>query len=262
MRALEKLGESYSRGVRLQEGVPVAFVGLPNAGKSSFFNALLGEERAIVSEQPGTTRDVLREQITLRSGAASATFRLHDTAGLRSTDDAVEKLGIGRTGQASREADIVVLLVEPASDLASVLEQWRTLAVSPEKTLGVLTKSDLLTPVLRDRLKAGLAPLGAMRWLETSSVLGTGITEAVAALVQEAARQTPREKGEVLLTRLDQVTAVKGALAHLARALETVHAELLAADLRQALFALVPLIGDTLPDDILGRIFSDFCIGK
>ncbi len=264
MDSLTRLVESYGRGVRLQEGVSAAFLGLPNAGKSSFFNSLLGEDRAIVSEQPGTTRDVLREQITLRSrtGTSSATFRLQDTAGLRATEDTIERLGIGRTEKTARESDIAVLLVDPSCEIAAVLEQWKKLGLPTEKTVGVMTKCDLLRVEERAARAGRLRAVGPWQWIETSAMTGEGINNAVEALLALAAGQTRREKGEILLTRLDHLSAVQDALNHLERALGCPQEDLFASDLRQALFALSPLIGDTLPDDILGRIFSDFCIGK
>src|SRR5690606_17806013 len=104
---LRTLADSYERGFRLQEGVGVAFIGMPNAGKSSFFNALLGEDRSIVSEIPGTTRDVIRERLTLRGKASTITLKLEDTAGLRHTEDSIEKMGIQRTQRSARDADLL-----------------------------------------------------------------------------------------------------------------------------------------------------------
>jgi tRNA modification GTPase len=254
VQALSRLHEGFARGTRLQEGVRVAFIGLPNAGKSSFFNALLGEERSLVSAIPGTTRDVVHERLTLRTASGSVTLRVEDTAGLRSSEDPVESLGIDRSRRAARDADAIVLLVDPLAPDSAVQSLWEDLGRPVEKTLGVLTKVDL----------ARTAPpkLGVSRWIGTSAVTGEGISAAADALGEHCGRLSRRDPGECLLTRVDQARAVAAALEHLTRARSAEAHELVAADIRLALNSLGPLIGDTLPDDILGTIFSEFCIGK
>jgi tRNA modification GTPase len=262
IEALSRLRVSYDRGIKLQEGVSVAFVGLPNAGKSSFFNALLGEDRSIVSEIAGTTRDVVRERITLRGERTTLTLRLEDTAGLRVSDNPIERIGIERTQRSAREADLVLWLVDPATHPAAVREQWLALGVPASKVLGIFTKCDLFdAPYLSER-KGLYLDLGVLNWVETSAQNGAGIPAAIEAILAHCERWTRRDRGEVLLTRLDQLHCVESALAHLQRAALASEAELFAADLRQALHALGPLIGETPADDILGKIFSEFCIGK
>lgn len=267
IRALERLKDTYGRGTRIQEGLGVAFVGLPNAGKSSFFNALLGEDRSIVSEVEGTTRDVVRERLTLRGAKSSVTLRLEDTAGLRSTRDRVETLGIERAQKSARAADIILFLADPGSDPLRVREQWQDLLALvgpnlPKKTLGILTKTDAIGPSAVSRFKDELRGAGPEGWIATSALSGEGIAQAIEALTGLAERWTRREKGEVLLTRLDHLQAIEGALEHLTRSLKVGEIDLFASDIRQGLFALSPLIGETPPDEILGRIFSEFCIGK
>jgi tRNA modification GTPase len=259
---LAKLRSSYARGAKLQDGIPVAFVGLPNAGKSSFFNALLGEDRSIVSEIAGTTRDVVRERLTLRSASGSVTLRLEDTAGLRRANDQVERMGIERTEKSAREADLILLVVDSASsdaELESLYEHWRALGEPSVRTLGILTKCDRV-----DRSKALSLERFALKapWVETSALNGDGIAEAAERIVKMTRGWIARGAGEVLLTRLDHVNSVSRALGHLERALDAEEVDLFAADLKHALHALSPLIGETLPDDILGQIFSSFCIGK
>jgi tRNA modification GTPase len=262
-RVIQKLADTYERGTRLQDGISVAFIGLPNAGKSSFFNALLGEDRSIVSAQPGTTRDLVRERLSL-PGSASApgvTLRLEDTAGLRASDDPVERLGIERSVRAIRKADLVLFLVDSANEFGPAQTEWDALSRAvprlAEKTLGILTKTDLIPssgPSLR--------PFALAEWVPTSAVTGDGISKAVQSITEYCARWTRRQSGEVLLTREDHYRAALLALSHLDRARESDAHELFAADLRQALHALAPLIGETPADEVLGRIFSSFCIGK
>lgn len=258
IETLRSLVESYSRGARIQEGVSVAFIGLPNAGKSSFFNALLGEDRSIVSAAPGTTRDVIREKLTLKAESGSVTLRLEDTAGLRASSDEVEKVGIERSLKSASQADLVLFVVDSAAPTDPVLKEWHSLTASipglAEKTLGVLAKSDLTPHVT--------SPFPLARWVKTSSVTGSGIAEAVQSVIDYCARWTRRSPTEILLTHQSHQEAARRGLEHLSRAAQASDLDLFAADLIQALAALGPLIGDTLPEDVLGRIFSDFCIGK
>ncbi len=267
---LETLRASYGRGLRVQEGVSVAFVGLPNAGKSSFFNALLGEDRSIVSEVAGTTRDVVRERLTLRGKKTSVTLRLEDTAGLRPTEDRVEKIGIERTQRVVLASDLVLLIVDGSLDddgfalsLDKLRTEWTQLGRPSAKTLGVVTKIDLAANSLQIEAHLGkLTEFGISRWLRTSATESLGVTEAAASIADFCESWIHRTPSEVLLTRLDHVRATEAALLDLDRALQAPALEFFAADVRQSLHSLSPMIGDTVPDDILGRIFSEFCIGK
>jgi tRNA modification GTPase len=237
-------------------------VGLPNAGKSSFFNALLGEDRSIVSEIAGTTRDVVRERITLRSAQSTVTLKLEDTAGLRAADHPIERIGIERSQRSARDADLVLFVVDPASEAQAVHEQWQSLEVSASKSLGIFTKCDLYDAQHINERRSELAELGIPNWVQTSAQTGQGLEEAIDAIVERCSSLTRRDRGEILLTRLDQLECVTQAIEHLERAKQAPEIDLFAADIRQALHALGPLIGETLADDILGKIFSEFCIGK
>jgi tRNA modification GTPase len=272
LQTLLQLRSSFDRGVRLQDGISVAFVGLPNAGKSSFFNALLGEDRSIVSDIAGTTRDVIRERITLRGKTGSITLKLEDTAGLRHAEDLVEKKGIARSQQAASRSDLILFVVDStasnAQDLEALALQWESLSFSgsrktvSSKTIGVLTKCDLVPVEALPSLEAELKTTGIGRWLRTSAQTGDGIAEASEEIASFCEGLIHRQKGEVLLTRADQLEAVSQAVEHLERAQKAPEIDLFASDVRQALHSLGSLIGATLPDDILGQIFSSFCIGK
>ncbi len=264
---LENLKKSYSRGLRLQEGIRVAFVGLPNAGKSSFFNALLGENRSIVSDIAGTTRDVISEKLTLRGKSKTITLRLEDTAGLRTTENPIEKMGIERTYHSTHEADLILFIVDSTSPFHEVKEQWEKLYSldvenTAKRTIGILTKTDLLQPKEVSEAFAKVKELQIPKWILTSSFSGNGIEDAIEAMIEFGETWTQRTPGEVLLTRLDHLNAVSDALIHLERAQQAPEVDLFASDIRQSLHSLGPLIGETVPDDILGKIFSDFCIGK
>lgn len=262
------VGESFARGTRIQDGISVAFVGRPNAGKSSFFNALLGEDRSIVSEIAGTTRDVVRERLVLRGKRGSVTLRLEDTAGLRITSDAVEKIGIERSRQAASRADIVLWIVDSAAmvvdtdERQALLREWAALGAPADRTVGILTKLDLLDLSQVRELRAAVAELGIPVWAEVSSTLGEGMSAAAALIADFAERWVHRQPGELVLTRIDHLESVNATVLHLKRAVGAPEIDLFASDIRQALLALAPLIGDTVADDILGRVFSQFCIGK
>ena len=264
---IRKMEQSYSRGTQLQNGVRVAFVGLPNAGKSSFFNALLGEDRSIVSEIEGTTRDTIREKLNLRGKKTSVTLRLEDTAGLRTTLDRIEKVGIERTHEAIKNADLILFIVDPQSSQASLVEQWSSISekLSNARTnpvIAILTKSDLNSEEIKKNTTQLLKTLGISTIVEVSSTNGEGLSlaaEAIADLCESTLHPHPNE---LLLTRLDHLQAVRDSLLHLERAIDAPEIDFFASDLRQSLSSLAPLIGDTLPDDILGKIFSNFCIGK
>lgn len=263
---LHQLEASFDRGARIQEGLKTVFLGVPNAGKSSFFNALLGEDRSIVSDIPGTTRDLVREFITLRGGSSNITLRLEDTAGLRTTENTIEKMGIDRTHRAAREADLVLFLIDASAPLEAAQIEWQQLVshspVLADICVGILTKADLVSTEELQKKQEALKPLGISRWVLTSAVTGQGMAQAVESIVSFCESKLHRAPGEILLTRLDHLAAVRKATLELEQALGASEVDLFASDIRQALYSLSPLIGETATDDLLAKIFSDFCIGK
>ncbi|MBC7384663.1 MAG: tRNA uridine-5-carboxymethylaminomethyl(34) synthesis GTPase MnmE [Cryobacterium sp.] len=266
LKRLEELESSFDRGRKIQDGIKAAFIGRPNAGKSSYFNALLGEERSIVSDQAGTTRDVVRESLTLRQGGRSITLRLEDTAGIRArTDDAIERIGMDRSLRAASECDFIAFIVE-AGESSEEWEQslavWSAVGKPSEKTMVILTKTDRISPDGVQESRRKVADLGVQRIYPVSVVDSNGIRDSVRGIIEFGIPLVERAPGEVLLTRLDHLQAVRDAQEHLERAFAAPGEDFFASDLRQALNALGPVIGETLPDDILGRIFSEFCIGK
>jgi tRNA modification GTPase len=257
---LEALGETIKRGKLLREGLRVALVGLPNSGKSSLFNALLGEDRALVSEVAGTTRDVVHGQLTLQAKTTTVTIRLEDTAGLRETQDHVEKMGIDRTARAAVGADLVVLVIDASVPDCFEILQHETVKIgfNPERALLVFTKTDLCSESRLGELHKITAHL-------VSSVTGDGVTDLAARIAEFAEKVIKREPNEVILTREEHAMAVAEAVKHLRRAAQTTATELFASDIRQALHALEPLGGTnvlSLGENLLSKIFGRFCIGK
>ncbi len=257
---IEVLLKSFERGEKIQDGVSVSLIGLPNAGKSSFFNALLGEDRSIVSPSAGTTRDIVRERLVLEDRGSTVTLRLADTAGVRDTSDEVERAGVERSLAAARKADLILWVVDGSDanpDARAELERyWAALGGPKAQSFGIMTKSDLWT---------GASPgffEDKMSVAHCSALTGQGVHEAAVAVVHRCQQWVGRAQGEVILTREEDRRAVEECLSHLNRAMGASEEDLFASDLKQALRALSRLIGDTVPDDILGTIFSGFCIGK
>jgi len=248
---LAELLREAQRGLRLNDGLKVAIVGRPNAGKSSLLNALAGSERAIVTPIPGTTRDVLREALSL-DGIA---LELADTAGLRETQDEVEREGVRRAHGELQRAD-VALLVTTAADYAADLAFFDALPADVERVV-LINKIDL------DQVPARHNQCEGMHWLWASAKTGAGLD----ALREHLKRLAGAGSGEGAFTaRRRHVLALQHVGAHLDRTAailaSTRAGELAAEELRQAQHALGEITGSYSSDDLLGAIFSSFCIGK
>lgn len=248
-RAQARLGAllaSAAYGRRLSEGLTIALTGPPNVGKSSLLNALAGTERAIVTDIPGTTRDILTEELVL----AGVPVRVLDTAGLRETEDPIERLGVARAREAVASADVVVVVVDAAEPV------WEPL---PKGTVVVaVNKSDLAQVPLEN-----FAPYPAVA---VSARTGDGLAALAEAVVAASTGSLPRESETPLVTRARHEAALRHALVQLAAAQATLEqglpAELIAVDVHGALATLGELTGATTREEIIQGIFSRFCIGK
>lgn len=248
--ALEAVLAAARHGQRLHDGAVIVLAGAPNVGKSSLLNALAGEDLAIVTPIAGTTRDTVRARLDLEG----VPVEVIDTAGLRPTDDPVEAIGIERTHAALGRADLALLMIEAtAPDPEAALA-----ALAPElpeslPRLVVANKIDLCAH--RSALPAGA--------LAVSAKTGEGLDALRAALVERLGAD-PREEG-VFIARARHVAALERARDHLHAARERIEhlaLELFAEELRLAHDALGEILGRFTPDDLLGEIFSRFCIGK
>ncbi|MEY5133814.1 MAG: hypothetical protein RLZZ198_1818 [Bacteroidota bacterium] len=250
---VKRLISSFTLGNAMKEGVPVAIVGAPNAGKSSLLNYLLGEERAIVSEIAGTTRDVIEETLNIDG----IRFRLMDTAGIRETSETIEAMGIARSQEKITRARVVLALSD--ANNASQMEADRVwvddMRVSyPEKEiLWVANKTDLHTVSL---------PVD----YAISAVTGAGINALTHAL-SERIKQDFDVNQETIVSNVRHVEALEQTQTALFAALNGLHhqlpADLVAMDIRSAMRSLGNITGEIEMDtDILGTIFSRFCIGK
>jgi tRNA modification GTPase len=252
---LAALAASFARGRILHEGLTLAIVGRPNAGKSSLFNRLVERDRAIVTATAGTTRDLVTERISLDG----IPLELVDTAGLREGREEVEQIGIARSREAMADAALVLLVLDATEPLNDE-ERQLIKAVQDRASIVVANKCDLTTTPLTLASEA----TGKVLVLSTSALTGAGISVLKEKIVMLATGGAAAEPG--MVTNLRQHQAIETALTALADATQAnvnaIPHEMLLLDLYRALWALDSLTGQTTPDDVLGLIFSTFCIGK
>jgi tRNA modification GTPase len=246
---MEKLSATFHDGKALHEGLSLCLLGSPNVGKSSLMNALLGKERAIVTEIAGTTRDLLEEDLRL----GQLHFKLIDTAGIRDTQEIVEKEGIRRSQKAMQEADLILLLLDASRPLDT--QDQQLLDASPkEKTLVIWNKVDLAQP------QADIDSICI------SAKEKTGLDELKKAIDAIIWKKGPPSKEEVLITKLRHFEALNRAISSIHTVISGlqsgISAEFVASDMRHALNELGTIIGTNVTEDILSAIFSKFCLGK
>lgn len=250
-RRLDAVLEASRQGSLLREGIHVVLAGQPNAGKSSLLNRMAGEEVAIVTEIPGTTRDAIRQGIDI----GGVPVHIIDTAGLRESRDAVEKIGIARTWGAIEKADLVLLLIDAA--LGETAADREILGRLPRalRCIRIMNKIDLVPRTAAVERPAGTATV----WL--SAKTGEGI-DLLRAVLLEAIGWRGTAEG-LFLARARHLEALQRASRHLRQAAgQGSHLDLLAEELRLAQEALASITGEYTADDLLGEIFSRFCIGK
>ena len=246
-RELAALAATYRRGRQLVEGVPCAIVGRPNSGKSSLLNALLGYDRAIVTDIPGTTRDTVEERCEL----GGVPLKLIDTAGLRDTDDAVERIGVARSRQALERCGLALVLVDGTGELTAEDEAILALAEQAPQMILISTKADL----------PGFAPLEGS--LALSSATGIGLE----ALEREVARRFPEgsDSGEVI-TSHRQAQAIGRAADCLRAVFDAMELgmtpDAVLSDVELAMDAIGEVTGRSVKEDVTQRIFERFCVGK
>lgn len=249
---VDALIRTYRLGKVISEGVRIILAGSPNAGKSSLFNRLLREDRAIVHDEPGTTRDRIEEWCNL--GKLSA--RLVDTAGIRSGVTGVEARGIERSRDAIGTGDIVLHVVDSAAGLTSD-DREVIRDVEPDRRIGVWNKCDL--PGSRP------PPPEGSPWFSVSTVSGVGVPELVTTIQKRATGGLEPGEGLVIVRERhrDTLRTVSDCLGESASLMRRgVTPEIAAVQLQRALDALGELTGETTTEDVLGKIFSEFCIGK
>lgn len=251
----DMLAESKS-GRMMRDGVMAAIAGTPNAGKSSLLNRFLETERAIVTDVPGTTRDVIEEWISIQG----VPICLVDTAGIRSTDDTVEQIGVRRAKEYMERADIILVVVDQSRPLQEEDRQILETARG-RQALIVLNKEDLQPAFETEELQSYGLPL-----LSISASTGAGMGELKDAMLSLALQQGLTAAQSALLANTRHIELVRQSREALQRALDTIEAgmpvDCAIVDIREAWELLGSITGDTVHDDIIEEIFSRFCLGK
>ena len=254
---IEKLLKSADDGKMLQEGIKTVILGKPNAGKSSLLNLLVGEEKAIVTDIAGTTRDVLEEQISL----GGISLRMLDTAGIRSTADKVEQIGVERAKEHAKNADLILYVVDASVPLDENDGQIMEL-LKGRKTILLLNKSDLETVISKEGLTARIdAPV-----LNISAREETGLAELEALIKEMFFQGEISFNDEVYITNMRQKRALEEALESLKLVENSIAMgmpeDFFSIDLMNAYERLGSIIGEAVGEDLVNEIFSKFCTGK
>lgn len=270
---IERLRESFRLGNAIKNGVPVAIAGSVNTGKSTLLNALLGEERAIVSDIPGTTRDTVEDTIII----GGLPFRLIDTAGIRETSEEIEKIGIQRSFSKISSADIVLGVIDytksPEVILSEVKDLVSNVDLKSQYLIILLNKADILgsnknvMPFNKDVLFTELSLNNCENFqiLEISAKTGSGLSE-LKELLKVIEQKRESSAGSVLVANARHFEAlgrVAQNLASVKKSLELkIPTDLIAQDLREAIYHLGTITGEIYTDEVLGEIFGKFCVGK
>ena len=247
-------------GKILREGMLTVIVGQPNVGKSSLLNALMKEERAIVTDIPGTTRDEIRESVNV----GGIFLQLVDTAGIRESEDLVEKLGIERSWKAIEKADLILLLIQAGNKLS--LDEERILKENTKKVIVLMNKMDLISklPEGERTMNPELSDLGV--WIPFSVKENVGFTKLEEEIKNRVYQGDEERAKEPLLSNVRQISSLERSLHALQSAHTAVNGglpwDIVSIDIRQALQEVSEMTGDNIQETLLDDIFSRFCIGK
>ncbi len=257
LQEMERLLKESEQGKILREGIRTAIIGKPNAGKSSLLNALLGEERAIVTEIAGTTRDTLEEQIRLRG----LTLQMIDTAGIRKTGDKIEQIGVERAKQMMEEADLILYVIDASSALDENDKEIMPL-LKEKRVIVLLNKTDLQERITAEEVQRFLEkPV-----IRISAKEEKGLSELADKIEQMFLTGGLSWNDEVYLTNLRQKTAMEEAKASLQKVEESIllgmSEDFYSIDLMDAYEALGRIIGESVGEDLVNEIFEKFCMGK
>lgn len=259
---ISKLADSFSVGNAIKNGIPVAIIGETNAGKSTILNQLVGEEKAIVSDIHGTTRDVIEDTITING----ILFRFIDTAGIRETSDTIESLGIERSFQKMDKANIILWVIDSTSATAHTKELSKTILPKTEgkKLIILFNKTDKLTSEELKGKQELFKELASPR-LHISAKSDQDIEQLRQELIQ-AANLPDQSKNDIIITNIRHYEALSHARTAIHRVREDLEANIsgdfLSQDIRECMHYLGEITGQISNDEVLGNIFSKFCIGK
>jgi tRNA modification GTPase len=267
VKVLKHLIDSFAVGNVIKNGIPVAIIGEPNVGKSTLLNALLNEEKAIVSDIAGTTRDAIEDELNI----GGIGFRFIDTAGIRETDDVVESIGIKKTFEKTSQAQVVVYLFDTSKvdiqNLDTVISEVKQIQNKfPDKPLIVVAnKVDLIGGELLKELNVTLSAVERSHYINISAKSNIGVEDLKQKLL-EFVNTGALRNNETIITNSRHYDALLKALEEIQKVQQGMDAnlsgDLLAIDIRQALYHFGEITGEISSDDLLGNIFANFCIGK
>ena len=250
IRRLEEAADEHASRL-IWQGLQVALIGRPNVGKSSLLNSLLGEERAIVTEVPGTTRDTIQGEMTIQGFRVKIT----DTAGIRETDDPVEKIGVERSEKAGREADATLLVLDGSQSMTN--DDYELLCRFKGNGAVIINKTDLPQKVFENDIRKILP--------EVTCLTASAKKPDTLIPVREYLGQFIKVSDGLALTQPRHLEAVRRAVSHLKDAMNTINsftADVAATDLQAAQAALCEITGERADEKLLDRVFSEFCVGK
>lgn len=259
LEEIQEMIRGAEAGKIYREGISTIIIGRPNVGKSSLLNAMLRENRAIVTEIPGTTRDIIEEVINIRG----IPLKIIDTAGLRETEDIVEKIGVEKTREMIEQADLVLLVLDAARGLAD--EDYAIMkSIGEKKAIFLVNKVDVEESRIGENDLERLAEKRPVLWI--SAEKGTGLDELEERIVDMVLGGQVAGSDTVMVGNIRHKQALEKAARHLSEAVDGIKSripvDVVAIDIRTAWEALGEITGSTVTEDLLDRIFADFCIGK
>jgi len=272
INVLKHLIDSFAVGNVIKNGIPVAIIGEPNVGKSTLLNALLNEEKAIVSEIPGTTRDAIEDELII----GGISFRFIDTAGIRDTKDVIETIGIKKTFEKIKQSQVVVYLFDASESQNSIKEINKIQKKFPEKQLVIVAnKVDKISREDIEELNVTLSALDpdsyqdyrdeSPHFITLSAKTGEGV-EALKTKLLDFINTGALRNNDTIITNSRHYDALLKALEEIQKVQQGMDSglsgDLLAIDIRQALYHFGEITGEITTDDLLGNIFANFCIGK
>jgi len=255
-KRLDRLELTFENGKILKEGINTAIIGRPNAGKSSLLNLLLNEERAIVTDIEGTTRDTIEEFISIKG----IPLKIIDTAGIRDTDDAVEKIGVKKAKEIAEKSDVIIGIFDISREINS--EDLKILEILKQKNaLILLNKIDLVEQVDIKQFEKTELPI-----VKISTKYGTGIEDLYKELEKMFKLNEISNDGELVVTNNRHKFIIKNAKEYLNNAIETINLgmpiDIISSSLKEILEELGKITGESVTDDVIKEIFSKFCLGK
>ena len=254
---LNKLEKSFDNGKLIKEGIKTAIIGRPNAGKSSLLNAILKEERAIVTEYEGTTRDTIEEYVNING----ITLKLIDTAGIRTTQNEIEKIGIEKSKKMAKEADLVIYIIDASKDLNEDDEEILNI-VTPEKTIIILNKLDLVPKI--DKKTEIIKNFENV--IKISALKKEGIEDLYNKITELFNLDVINIDNEIVITNERHKKIIKDAIINLNKSKEALKnnmpIDIIAIGLKDVLTNLGEITGEEASEEIINEIFSRFCLGK